>query len=132
MEIIPALVADGVTGCLSAPRREGTDHLSDRIAVIDKVSWPPNRHRGRTLEIMASARQEGDPGWLRQDGVPYAYLPVPATSVRGTRRVLSALQNVLPSPGLVAWVVVGLVALPFLIIFVIASVGSMLTGGLGW
>jgi hypothetical protein len=86
----------------------------------------------RTLEVMTSARQEVDPSWLRQDGVPYAYLLVPATPVSGTRRMLSALRNMLPSPGLIAWVVVSLVALPFLIIFLIASVGSMFTGGLGW
>jgi hypothetical protein len=81
---------------------------------------------------MMNVRQEGDPGWLRQDGVPCAYLPVPATSVPGTRRVLSALRNTLPAPGLVAWVAAGLIALPFLIIFLIATVGSMFTGGLGW
>jgi hypothetical protein len=81
---------------------------------------------------MTSAGQEGDPGWLRQDGVPYAYLLVPAAPVSGTRRMLSALRDVMPSPGLVAWVIVGLVALPFLIVFLVASVESMFSGGLGW
>jgi hypothetical protein len=81
---------------------------------------------------MTNLRQKDDPGWLRQDEVPYAYLLAPATSVPGSRRWLSALRNTLPSPGLVAWVAAGLVALPFLIIFLIASVGTMFTGGLGW
>jgi hypothetical protein len=45
---------------------------------------------------------------------------------------LSALRNTMPSPGLVVLVVLGVIAAPFLVIFVIASVLAIIKGGLGF
>jgi hypothetical protein len=70
--------------------------------------------------------------WLPVAGVPSAALLVSAAPVSPTRTALSALRSTMPSPGLVALVILGVIATPFLVIFVIASVFAIIYGGLGF
>jgi phosphatidylserine synthase len=69
---------------------------------------------------------------LPVDGIPGAYLLVSATPVSRMRKLMPAVRDVMPSPGLVVLVVLSIIATPFLLIFLIASVLAMIKGGLGF